>query len=385
MAKRIISAPQLQLDEKIGELGPLAFAEYVQKNFQSRYWEYEKLLGRGGFGIAVLMKQHDRLGPPGQRVAVKLARARGAAELKKEIDILKQLNGAAHIVSIQGSCDDLAQTVKDRRSGLLPKLNGNSRQGVRILTSFLFESFVGVEGPAVALEYLECGDALGLYRKLANRKPRRNVPNRVLWSFLLCLARATTGIAYPIGAPIGSTPVTERIPLSGDQSNESPLQHNDLFNRNIMLTVSDGVQEHGIGAVAKLIDFGLAKDGGGSASNMLACAVILTGLITFRPLGNEPVIYKGSETRAGKLVGQNGIEPHPFPWLDPELRDILLRCLYLDIENRPSLREVLDIAEAAVLEKTATSFPNPVEETDEAVADFMQEFLLDVPRQMGLL
>ena len=48
----------------------------------------------------------------------------------------------------------------------------------------MFTGFVGLEGPAVALEYLEYGDIIGLQNKL--RRAERIAPNRILWSLLFC-------------------------------------------------------------------------------------------------------------------------------------------------------------------------------------------------------
>jgi hypothetical protein len=69
-----------------------AFAKQVRDHFAcSRYWEYEKKLGSGAFGVAVLLKEKGTLGPllPRRRMALKLAQQLGERELLNEIRWLK--------------------------------------------------------------------------------------------------------------------------------------------------------------------------------------------------------------------------------------------------------------------------------------------------------
>ncbi|KAI1330882.1 kinase-like domain-containing protein [Xylariaceae sp. FL0255] len=400
-------------------LGLTGLSNHVEENFQNRYWEYEKTLGMGGFGIAVLIKLKGILGPDAKRRAVKLARSGREAELLKEIEILKTINGASHVVSVLGTCDNLLQAVKDRRRGLMRIIAGKNntktknrvqkttkrsnssvlwragffvwqqvRRQNRHKHNFPFDSFVGVGGPALALEYLEYGDVDDLKNRLYTSEENPNMPNRVLWSIFLCLIRAVIGMAYPIGQPIGGAQITETIPADGNLSTESKLTHNDIFPRNVMFAAGDGIQEHYIEAMAKLIDFGVANDGEGSPHNLYWCAQVINAIVVRGPLLTFGATwpYKGFPTRGVNLLGYpTPQKPNPlripYRWLDPELRDFLLTCLYEDPANRPTLSAALATAQNAVSNKTPDSFPEPARETDDAVRTFMQNFVLNVPRR----
>ncbi|KAI0970442.1 kinase-like protein [Xylaria arbuscula] len=334
------------------DLGPRRFFQHLSENYENQYWEYEKRLGFGAFGYTALLKSKGPPGQPGKRMAVKFAvgtTSNRQGTLRTEINFLKTFNGASHIVSILASCEDI--------------------------------------GPVVALEYLEHGDMNGLMLKLRQRE--RTVPNTVLWSLFFCLIRASVGMAYPPRHPVGSdVKITEVIPSDGTR--ESQLAHNDFNARNIMLGVGDGRHsEHGMGIMAKLIDFGTVTLGHGSLQNIFDAAFTISFLITpATGISNQTCMYRGQRTRAVNLVG-TGEPPFPLPqsltndvkWLDPELRDLLARCTYFDPTQRPTLSDVLQIAQNAVQSKVAESFPIPDMETTSAVKSFIQEFILDVPGQ----
>ncbi|KAJ8125778.1 hypothetical protein O1611_g7859 [Lasiodiplodia mahajangana] len=357
-------------------LGPRGFFDHLSKNYKNEYWEFEKRLGFGAFGFTALFKRKGSPEQPAQRTAVKFAvgnDGRGATSLRDEIKMLEKVNGASHIVSAFASCSDLA-CARLAASGF----SGNDNTGIPALA--VFEGSVGLQGPAVALEYLEYGDIFGLMNKI--RRTDLNVPNRVLWSFFCCFIRASVGLAYPAGKPLGSNAqILEELPPDHKPSTESGIMHLDFNNRNIMLTVDDG-PEHKIGVKAKLIDFGLANGRlgrSGSPVNIFDAARTVATLATPRlGIPNNTCEYKGLPTKGVNLVG-TGEAPFPLPWLDPELRDFLARCLYAEEAHRPGLQEALQVAENAVRSKTAMSFPEPDLETESAVDAFIQEFVFNVP------
>ncbi|KAI1123218.1 kinase-like protein [Nemania abortiva] len=357
-------------------LGPRAFFEHLSQNYENEYWEYEKRLGFGAFGFTALLKRKGSSVQPAQRMAVKFAIGtdpRRRQTLHTEIDVLKMVNGASHIVSILASCPNIAKVTASRHSG---------DNNILISASDAFEGFVGIDGPAVALEYLEYGDIMGLVNKI--RPTDRHVPNRILWSFFLCFIRASVGLAYPSRQPIGSNArILEELPSDHSPATESPMEHRDFNARNIMLAVGDE-PEHEIGVMAKLIDFGLATDGvgtTGSPTNIFDAALTTSFLAAPKAgIPNTTCMYQESSTKAVNLVGTDE-PPFPLPWLDPELRDILARCMYVHEQQRPTLQEALQVARDAVHSKTATSFQAPDMETDSAVNAFVQEFIFNVPQQ----
>ncbi|KAI0195574.1 kinase-like domain-containing protein [Xylaria flabelliformis] len=328
----------------------------------SSHWEYEKLLGNGAYGLAVLLRQKGENGPRRHRMAVKFALESGAKELQSEISWLKRLNGAKHIVQILASCDNLVQPDQEVSSGFIDQT--------------AFRSLAGIQGPVLALEYIENGDMLALFKRMF--KDDVHLPNRLLWSLYLCLIRACIGMAYPIGRPIGSPSILETIPIDGTPP--QGIAHMDIAPRNIMLGIGDGLDEHHLGNVFKVIDFGKARTtpnpNMGPQVNLRAISALIAFLINMADINTREVVhYKGFGTQAGQLLPQ--FWGDPYPWLDPDLAGLIAECMYVDMENRPTLEDALERASDAVLNKTAASFSEPEEETDYAINEFVQTYILN--------
>ncbi|KAJ2981290.1 hypothetical protein NUW58_g6724 [Xylaria curta] len=328
---------------------PSRLAQQVEGSFEdSAYWEYEKSLGNGSYGLAVLLKQHARHG--GQRMAIKIALGTGVGELRAEIGWLKKLHGAKHIVRMLGSSDGLAQS--DSNLENTDQLLGN----VPVQTAF--QSLERL-GPILALEYLENGNKLTRVVKVV---------------------RASIGMAFPVGSPLGTPPVLETIPTDGTPI--QGIQHNDIAPRNVVIGMGDEIDEHYIGHIFKLIDFGGADCNNNPfiapKENLYFIANFVAFFINMADLPEEPTtLHKGFETHGGQLLPQTwGV---PFPWLDPDLAELIAECMYISRRRRPTLQEVLNRATNAVHIKTANSFPEPHEETDEAINQFVQTYILDPP------
>ncbi|KAI1146518.1 kinase-like protein [Nemania diffusa] len=300
-------------------LGPRGFSTHLSQNYENEYWEFEKRLGFGAFGFTALLK--------------------GKGSSAHLIQRMAEVNGASHLVSILASCSDIVKAAASRQSG---------DPDMQIPGSEVFEGLAGIVGPAVALEYLEYGDMMGiitstnaqrsiglsLYKKVTEEERDSPIPDAPP-----AVIRASVGLAYPPGLPIGSDPILEELPSDPSLETVPAIGHCDFNTRNIMLSLGDG-PEHEIGVMAKLIDFGLVeRQRWGSAMNIFDAAV----------------------------------------WLDPELRDFLARCMYEDEDKRPTLREALPVVQNAVDSKTAMSFPEPDMETESAVTAFVQEFIFNVP------
>lgn len=78
--------------------------------------------------------------------------------------------------------------------------------------------------------------------------------------------------------------------------------------------------------------------------------------------------YEGFRTRAVPIMLD-------YPLLDDDLRILLARCTAVDVENMPSLAELLEITTKAVREKTARSYEGRFyakHETDEAIQAKLQ-------------
>ncbi|KAI0487239.1 kinase-like domain-containing protein [Xylaria cf. heliscus] len=328
----------------------------------SNYWEYERLLGNGSYGLAVLLKQ-KRDSAREHRMAVKVAYSSSAEELQSEI--------MWHIVQILASCDNLVPSDRglsqlQQAPPVIPIVGFPSS----FIEQTAFSSLAGLQGPVLALEYVENGDMVSFFKRM--QRDDVNLPNR-----LLVMIRACIGMAYPIGSPIGTPPILETIPNDGTPP--LGLTHNDIAARNVMLALGEDLDEHHQGNLFKLIDFGAANtDAGqmGPAENLRAISVYVAFFINMADIAQNRVIdYEGFGTLGGQLLPQSwGL---PYPWLDPDLGGLIAKCMYVDWEKRPTLQQALEIARNAVLNKTADSFPEPAEETDGAISRFVQRYILD--------
>ncbi|KAI0869900.1 hypothetical protein GGS24DRAFT_505295 [Hypoxylon argillaceum] len=242
-------------------LGPRGFFTHLSQNYENEYWGFEKRLGFGAFGFTALLKRKGSSAHPIQRMAVKFALGTSKLRtntLKNEIETLKEVNGASHLVSILASCSDIVKAAASRQSG---------DPDMQIPGSEVFEGLAGIVGPAVALEYLEYGDMMGiitstnaqrsiglsLYKKVTEEERDSPIPDAPP-----AVIRASVGLAYPPGLPIGSDPILEELPSDPSLETVPAIGHCDFNTRNIMLSLGDG-PEHEIGVMAKLIDFGLAE------------------------------------------------------------------------------------------------------------------------------
>ncbi|RYP62884.1 hypothetical protein DL771_009533 [Monosporascus sp. 5C6A] len=354
-----------------------------------RGWEFETLLQEGAYGVVVRIKKQPGPFASVRRLAVK--RPLGENEqnqLRNEIKRLKTLRGAEHIVKIVAARDDISSTEKnesnrlERNDGGLEtniarrRISGLKLQFARLMRLFKKRAdhyLVGLNGPVIAMEYLENGT----FGRLMARAKRQDVhlPNLMLWSLFLCLVRACVAMAYPIEAPEGEPNRLETIPKDGRQPSE--LYHGDLHVGNLMLGDAGGsFQEHRIVPVAKFIDFGsTAEVQGGRMLNLIA-------------RGDVPVLrcksnYEGIQTMATEILPTE--DGHKYPMLDEELRDLLARCLAIEPDNRPRLQEMLQTIETAVKTKTAGAFePNHTRETDVAIRNTLQRLVYDASTTRGI-
>ncbi|KAF2971817.1 hypothetical protein GQX73_g1711 [Xylaria multiplex] len=376
-----LANPTLTYRPASGLYAVLDFAKSVEENYENaKYWEFEKLLGAGGYGVAILAREKEYIGAHRKRIAIKLAQPAGVRALQKEIEWLKRLNGAKHIVEMRAYCDDLIAASKEaeKRDKLTETIenafaNFGKLETVPPITAF--DTLAGVKGPALGLEYIEGGDLLHfIYLKLRPKEERP--PNRVLWSLFFCFVRATIGMAYPIGAPIGTPAILETIPDDGRPARH--MVHGDLALRNVMIGPGDDLDEHYAGQTLKLIDFGLAFDylipRNAPQDNIYDCAEMIVNLFDTHPMRKVIVRWENIDTRAGAIIPMDG-EEDPLPKVDLELRRLIARCMDTSPYRRPPLEEVLRITTHAVLTRKPDSFPEPRRETDSAIREWWQQFM----------
>ncbi|KAI0490564.1 kinase-like protein [Xylaria cf. heliscus] len=361
------------------------FAREIQNRFESsHYWEYEKFLGNGSYGVTVLLRETNRLVVRQKRIALKLAqrRSQGVPQLRNELKWLKRLRGARHIVRMLASCDNLIDYVddeakKNQNSGLFTSVVQLFGKLVRLPPREAFGPLAGLmDGPAVALEYLDQGDLLSLKRHVDDDGV--TIPNKILWSLFLCLTRACIGMAYPLARQETQGSILETIP---NGVLPSGIIHNDVATRNIMIaSADDNLDEHNIGHMFKLIDFGSTREyefPRGAPENLYDIAFAVASMMDPNTITQLPMVWKSEITRLGSIIPSE-LDPNddPYPHVDLALRDLIARCSYIEPSKRPSLYDALNAAEKA-LERAPDTFPDPPEETDDSIREFFQEYIFN--------
>ncbi|KAI1081872.1 hypothetical protein F5B20DRAFT_533403 [Whalleya microplaca] len=181
----------------------------------------------------------------------------------------------------------------------------------------------------------------------------------------------------------------------------STLAHFDMHNQNFMFgSLNPNSVEHSLVPILKLIDFDIATDQegegewpdedvlekfdnelefhrynqpGGVRNHGINANVIAIGMVMSRIVhGQEPM----DENTCREAMQRE------LPNLDNDLQLLILRCLAVDEENRPSLRELLTTAYNAVVTKDAAwynrvGWPTSASETDEAIQRIVQKCILD--------
>ncbi|KAI1125919.1 kinase-like domain-containing protein [Nemania abortiva] len=341
----------------------------------SREWVFEKFLGNGTYGVTALLRDRDPLSNRHhKRVVLKRSLAvQGNKDLLNEIIMLKLMRGNAHHAQIITSTDDVANYRRKPRPMV-----------IRVMRRFLDLFQIGLfsnppknvfrtlsisDGPALLMEYLEGGDLLHMMER-QNRLNLR-LPNRILWSFFLCLVRASVGLSYPKQGGVDAPQELEEV-----KGEEKGILHGDLFPRNIMIgSVENDVPEHVTIPRLKLIDFGMAVEASGgrqaiaAARNNLSVAELMITLITRNPFVFDLKFtgeYEGILTGATPIISAGA--PYggalPFPRLDRDLRLLLVECLNVVEADRPPMDQLLRRARLGAA-KPVSAYPIlDIEESD---------------------
>ncbi|KAI1098239.1 hypothetical protein F4804DRAFT_133074 [Jackrogersella minutella] len=357
------SAPYSTTNQTVDQIEAIIRAHFA---LLYRKFTFEGVLGRGAFGITFSVVE-KLSGNSYRRLVVKRSLdQRRDDDLRNEIDWLKTLRGAEHIVRMITSRDDPTPT---------NPIRGTQRLLTQPTRLTIQESLTGLTGPIAVLEYLENADMGRLYRRLL--KHNQLLPNRVLWSFFLCLIRACVALAYPIEGGEEQPSQLETIPTDGREPTR--IEHADLHPANVMIgNAGGGFREHDVVPPLKFIDFGRTRKGfKGFSENAWQISRGMINLITRQQVRISINIteYQGFRTKATEILHHgNGAR---YPTLDDDLRDFMARCLADKERDRPSLSQMLQTAENAVRNKTAASFPGQHSETDEAIRDLVQRFIYD--------
>ncbi|KAI1820112.1 hypothetical protein F4861DRAFT_90215 [Xylaria intraflava] len=343
-------------------------AREVRHHFNSkRNFEFESIVGQGSYGLACRIIQRHYRGGSRKFVIKRATGDLATAELRREIEAMELLNGSAHIASVIASIDDQAPQQ--------PRLNRAFRQMTARLQNQPNAFLIGLRGPSLVIENLEYGTLTNVIRRSIAKK--QLLPNRILWSFYLCLVRACVAMAYPPNRPLGSPSQLERYPRA--LVVPSDLAHLDIHTSNVLIGAPDNFSEHDLVPPIKLIDFGRAREKNMAVQwNLLECSAVMVNLIarTTADVLAQRGVYRGFETMAAAILpGSDGRDRYRY--LDPDLRGLLVYALAVDSNNRPSLKDMLRNTEDAVKRRDAAYY-NEVYESDAAIEHALDDLIYNV-------
>ncbi|KAI0436593.1 hypothetical protein F4803DRAFT_556850 [Xylaria telfairii] len=355
----------------------------------SRMWHFEKMLGHGSSGVAMLLLERDLLtSRPSRRVVLKLslATSTGDEDLAQEAQTLDLLRGHAHIVQRIGYTQDVSSS--QPRGGRIRRTLRRVVNAIRNPPENLFAYLTGLsrsEAPALLLEYLENGSLLRIMEQIHNR--RDQLPNRLLWGWYHCLVSACVAMTYEREGPI-SRPVELEVPQRDHQ--HLRLTHNDIAPRNVMVGELDHlVQEHRATPKLALIDFGTARqlpplcERDAEDRNLEAVNLIMLELINpeiqINGRGFYTYEWNGLRTMAAGLF--DGVR---LSLLDPELRTLLAQSFRIGDDGhpleRPSLEETFERTRRGML-KPAQSYQARIRESDDYIRVKLQRYLFDADNE----
>ncbi|KAI0010748.1 kinase-like domain-containing protein [Xylariaceae sp. FL0662B] len=439
----------------------------VKDAFKGFDYRYQKTMGYGGNGICIHYKYDgDEPGRP-PNIAVKFPnRTWQDPGIRDEIRAMNKFTRAAHIVQVLSR--DAINVPNRTRIPRVPHADDSSDEGESSEEEDMDVEEVNPrkrrrelskqelarkkarwnvppppKGPAVSArtfrnpnekdylitELFESGDLYNLLLRLSSQGTY--IPNRVLWSFWLCLIKACIAMAFPPkkfhpnrrDTPDGE--LDEIIPAHPQYLRMKRMVHFDIDPLNVLVGDLDpGAPEHGFAPRLKLGDFGLAAEmktqkrdeyyvnkrgfgkprffapeffdedweflpaercganiceqpiagNFGPPTNVWAIGQTMHMIITRcwpvqPPLAGYVLLESG-----GNIISYGAHLTMPgWESVDRDLRVMVARCLCRVPAERPLLRELLDTAEAALRKP-----PGPGED-DDAIRKWLQDHVFGAP------
>ncbi|RYP91544.1 hypothetical protein DL770_002324 [Monosporascus sp. CRB-9-2] len=402
-------------------------------------WRYRRVLGFGGNGLAAHWRVHEDGGKTHRDVAVKIQlRSWRSLGLKKEKMIMRKLSRAAHIVQevppdpigkpphqnipLEWMEDDSSDEYDSSGDEDTPAYRPANRRRRKARSDFTPQELAGKvkrwfgppptvnndnrppvvggvpddEKDFIVLEYLENGDLRNLIAKVRNMGAE--FPNRVLWSFWLCLVKQCVAMAY---YPRKFHPDRHRVPEGGSLDEFIPpaeqkwrrkrMVHFDYDPCNIFVgNLEPGNLQHHLVPKLKLADFGLAdevkeqkrerrynkfyyyapeqftdewdfipaeRNGAnvieepvagnyGIHTNIWGAALAMWSLITLHYPPQPPLAgWLELDPDTSIVTYGNLLFTGQYDHVDPELRAMVNRCMAHNPLERPSLEQLLEHAE----------------------------------------
>ncbi|KAK7923065.1 hypothetical protein PG985_007136 [Apiospora marii] len=257
-------------------------------------------------------------------------------DLRNEFCWLRRFAGAEHIIQIMPEYNHMWRTKKNQSSDKGPVLSH----------------------PVIVMEYLQNGTLDQLIERFG--KIERRIPQRLIWSFALCLLRAVAAIAYP-----DQLDGRRRRETAKDDP-PSLITQNSWKGLNILIgDMAEGDAEHALAPVLKLIDFGRGREEDPEAdpyweelkalsANLAGVGWVLQDLVD---VPNQRDLYREDDYRVWRAGRSAVFDPYDFTTgahalvltnerLDRALRDLIAMCLAGHRHHLPTLRELLTLARA---------------------------------------
>ncbi|KAI1774947.1 hypothetical protein F4818DRAFT_451897 [Hypoxylon cercidicola] len=339
---------QLFLGLKTNEFGDArdsVVADRIARYFlPNQRLKYLGLEGAGRHGGILLFSEQDDSGRPFRKIVIKYPlSAQMDDDLRNEAKWLNVLKGAEHI----GRVIPLAEAEIN--------LTGTGKR------------------PTVALEYIPNGtlrqfrdNFADYFEEYADEGFPMRVPSRLLWRVFLCLVRQVAAMAYPPqledpDAPAVRETVKPGVPPLALTQNSS---HLDNF---LIGDISNIADEHNPVPIIKLIDFGrgVIEDSFMEAyeTNIWGAAYALVSIalpydISRREREKDNEYYYPAEDRTfvtncpSQFLDMNN--------MDWKLRTLIARCMAVELDDLPTLEEVLAECEDAVANRTIDDYGQPL-------------------------
>ncbi|KAK7962629.1 kinase-like domain-containing protein [Apiospora aurea] len=170
----------------------------VQSTFENTNLEYDRVLGYGGFGVAVKYSQKNGTGQHLRHIVVKAPvrpnRPSTVESLIHEYTWYDFVKGMEHVPFLVNPVPLYRSPPPPPDSGQEPEHLGD-------------RDFISAQGHFLITEFLEHGELIALVQRLnavAMAQPNSDtspkltfIPNRLLWRIFLCLVRSTIAMAWP--------------------------------------------------------------------------------------------------------------------------------------------------------------------------------------------
>ncbi|KAI0853045.1 kinase-like domain-containing protein [Daldinia vernicosa] len=363
--------------------------DYFESEDPIRF-RFEKIIGVGAYGIAWRLKYKPSTPSGGsgksRRVVMKMDRSHATSGLGEQggdegDESRPTISHESHYLSILKWAKHVVNLIEPPNDPLKQQIPDIPPHGIK-------------EGEWMYLEWLENGTLSSFLDRAI--EANRQLPNRMMWRFFLCLTRMGIAMAWPPDGPgDDGGPQLETI----GQRRARRMVHDDLHDENVMFGDFDEEDgEHDLTPVMKAIDFGLAKiygdhpryRGMGMLDNIFSFGILMSEIATLdrsnagigEPTHEDADLYaEGREEEI--LIAATVLIPdeEPNTSIDPDLRYLIASCTQIRKEDRPSLqdleRQITEAIETRDEQWYVSRNMNARGESDENIDDIIQELILD--------